>query len=453
VPRISVDPIEKQHFVLIPNHVRQADIDQLKLDVFRLKDKNLTLAEQICIRLNALAMGQDLETIDLLTEIRGQLRNQTFRDPKVSQNIDVRNPSARSARAINTTLKNSIEENTVTSKLIPDAPFHDNNKFNGKLSESITTDPHDNLNHSWDEPHEYSINYNKLIKLYPSLCNNLKEFEFEHVFLNSYGEKILEKKLKSLCLTENIGSSMSLEMVIIPTDYFLMGASEEKAFQDELPVRKVEIEGFLLGKYPITKGQWKTIANLPKIERDLKKLPLRKGGMSHPITQVSWEDANEFCRRLSKYTREFYRLPSEAEWEYACRAGSLTPYHFGQAITSNLANYDGNYPCNSDLKGIFRGNPTDVKTFRYANAFGLFDMHGNVWEWCQDYWHNNYNNAPSNGNPWQEDGDIDSRVLRGGSWVNEAIKCRSACRQRGDAEHKSTNTGFRVVREINSCSF
>ncbi|MBD2108707.1 SUMF1/EgtB/PvdO family nonheme iron enzyme [Nodosilinea sp. FACHB-13] len=452
-PRISVDPIEKQHFILLPKHAREADINQLKLDVFRLKDKNLILAEQICIRLNALAMGEDLETINLLTEIRSQIRKQTFNEPRVNQNCDVENSVARSAKAINTTVKNSIAENfAVTSELGPATPFHASAQLSGDSLESITVGSYNNLSHSWNKLLERSIGPKELAELYPFLYDALKEFEFEYVFLNSYGEKVLEKKSKSFCLTENIGSSMYLDMVVIPSGRFLMGAFEEKSFQDELPVREVEIEGFLFAKYPITKGQWKTIANLPKVERELKRLPLRKGGMWHPVTQVSWGDANEFCRRLSKYTGKLYRLPSKAEWEYACRAGSLTPYHFGQAITSNIANYDGNYPCNLDLKGIFRENPTDVRNFRYANAFGLFDMHGNVWEWCQDSWHDNYNNAPYNGNPWQEDGDTGSRVLRGGSWVNEAIKCRSACRQRGDAEHKSTNTGFRVVREISSSS-
>jgi formylglycine-generating enzyme required for sulfatase activity len=121
---------------------------------------------------------------------------------------------------------------------------------------------------------------------------------------------------------------------------------------------------------------------------------------------------------LSKATGREYRLPSEAEWEYACRAGTTTPFHFGETITTDLANYNGNYTYGSGSKGQYRKQTTDVGSFP-ANAFGLHDMHGNVWEWCQDTWHENYNGAPTDGSAWVDENANQNRmILRGGSWYN-----------------------------------
>jgi formylglycine-generating enzyme required for sulfatase activity len=148
-----------------------------------------------------------------------------------------------------------------------------------------------------------------------------------------------------------------------------------------------------------------------------------------PVECVSWHDAVEFCARLSNHTGRTYRLPSEAEWEYACRAGTTTAFYFGDTISTDQANYNGNYTYGSGKEGIYRECTTAVGSFK-PNGFGLYDMHGNVWEWCQDVLHNTYEGSPSDGSPWMDRGDESRRIIRGGSWDNNPRNCRSACRER-----------------------
>ena len=154
----------------------------------------------------------------------------------------------------------------------------------------------------------------------------------------------------------------------------------------------------------------------------------------------------EFCQRLSQYTNRNYHLPSEAEWEYACRAGTTTPFHFGETITSDLANYRAEYTYGAGTKGTYREETTEVGSFGVANAFGLYDMHGNVWEWCEDTWHSNYEGAPTDGSAWVEagtnDNDNRSRLLRGGSWDINPGNCRSASRS---YNFIGNDVGLRVV--------
>ena len=131
---------------------------------------------------------------------------------------------------------------------------------------------------------------------------------------------------------------------------------------------------------------------------------------------MSWYEAVEFCNRLTLHTDRAYRLPTEAEWEYACRAGTVTPFCFGDMILTEVANYNGNYTYADGPKGKNRGKPTSVDEFDVANTFGLSDMHGNVWEWCQDHWHENYEGAPTDGSAWPTDNKEANRLVRGGSW-------------------------------------
>ncbi|MFM6269661.1 MAG: formylglycine-generating enzyme family protein, partial [Dolichospermum sp.] len=180
---------------------------------------------------------------------------------------------------------------------------------------------------------------------------------------------------------------LELEMINIPGGTFIIGSSEneEGSMNSERPQHQVTISPFSMGKYPVTQAQWRTVAALEKVNIDLAPYPSYFAyfeGDNRPVEQVSWHDAIEFCARLSNYTKKLYRLPSEAEWEYACRAGTTTPFHFGDRITTDLANYDGNYTYGDGLKGVHRKGTTDVGFFP-PNLFGLHDMHGNVWEWCQ----------------------------------------------------------------------
>jgi formylglycine-generating enzyme required for sulfatase activity len=246
---------------------------------------------------------------------------------------------------------------------------------------------------------------------------------------------------------EELGNGVVLEMVAIPGGTFLMGSPENELERrsSESPQHNVTVQRFFMGKFPVTQGQWQAVAGFDKVNIDLDPDPSRFKGANRPVECVSWDDAVEFCARLSKKTGKIYRLPSEAEWEYACRAGTTTPFYCGETITTDLANYDGNHTYGAAPKGEYRQQTTDVGKFP-ANPFGLFDMCGNVWEWCQDEWHENYNNAPVDGSAWLFENDNQNRLLRGGSWNYFPWNCRSALRNWYARVIRCGSVGFRVVR-------
>ena len=245
---------------------------------------------------------------------------------------------------------------------------------------------------------------------------------------------------------ENLTSEISLEMVSIENGRFTMGSpdDEPERFNDESPQHDVTIDSFFMGRYPITQAQWRAVEAMPQIDRELDPDPSHFKGDNHPVEQVSWHDAIEFCARLSAHTRRQYRLPTEAEWEYACRAGTTTPFHFGNMITTEVANYIGSAYADGP-EGEARQQTTPVDHFGIANAFGLSDMHGNVYEWCQDHWHENYEDAPVDGSPWLTDDEESGRLYRGGSWDDVPRVCRSACRNDLTPGGRYVIFGFRVV--------
>ncbi|NER32205.1 MAG: formylglycine-generating enzyme family protein [Symploca sp. SIO1C4] len=268
----------------------------------------------------------------------------------------------------------------------------------------------------------------------------LNTFEFSVVSANSAGREISRRRQSAQQFTENLDNDygVKLEMVAIPRGIFTMGSPDSEAgrIDTEGPQHLVKVAPFFMGKYPVTQEQWLVVAYFPQVNRSLNPNPSSFKGSNLPVECISWYDAEEFCNRLSQHTGRQYRLPTEAQWEYACRAGTTSPYHFGEGISPELANYNRN-----------RKGTTPVGSFQVANNFGLYDMHGNVWEWCADHWHDNYEGAPSNGRAWLgRDNDYPFLVLRGGSWVNNPTLCRCAYRlDTVGRDDTDDDIGFRVV--------
>ncbi|MEO1069133.1 MAG: SUMF1/EgtB/PvdO family nonheme iron enzyme [Cyanobacteria bacterium J06638_6] len=248
---------------------------------------------------------------------------------------------------------------------------------------------------------------------------------------------------------ERLGNSIFIAMVAIPGGSFVMGSpiDEPERFEREGPRRDVQVSSFLMGRYPITQIQWRAVAAMPQQQRELNPAPSRFQGDNHPVERVSWYDAIEFCARLSAHTGREYRLPAEAEWEYACRARTTTPFSFGDMITPEVANYNGSYAYNNGPNGENRGETTPVDHFKIANGFGLSDMHGNVYEWCQDQYHDNYAGAPKDSRAWkEEEAEENARhILRGGAWDFNPGFCRSAYRYLNAPLGSNPYIGFRVV--------
>ena len=263
----------------------------------------------------------------------------------------------------------------------------------------------------------------------------LLTFTFTTKTVNKTGKIVNQENHQAKYFKEDLGNNITLEMVQIPGGSFMMGspASEKGRSQDESPQHQVNVPGFSMGKFVVTQEQYQQI---------MGNNPSHFSGAKRPVEQVSWNNAVEFCQKLSQKTGREYRLPSEAEWEYACRGGTTTPFHFGETITTDLANYNETQYA-SEPKGKYLEQTIDVGSFP-PNAFGLYDMHGNVWEWCQDDWHDNYINAPKDGSAWTSQSG-NNKLLRGGSWYNDPALCRSAFRNYSILDDYNNNIGFRVV--------
>ena len=253
--------------------------------------------------------------------------------------------------------------------------------------------------------------------------------------------KISRHRGKAQYFVERLSESASLDMILIPSGNFLMGSPPEELdrYDNEGPQHSVSISTFFLGKYAITQAQYEAVmGNNPSHFKD------EPDSTNHPVEKVSWSDAVDFCRRLSERAGKEYRLVSEAEWEYACRARTTSPFHFGETIDAEIANYSASVTYGRGKEGESRGKTTPVGSLKVANAFGLFDMHGNVWEWCADNWHKNYEVVPDN-KDWVEGGNKEIHSLRGGSWNNFPRFCRSACRSYNVADDRGNSIGFRVA--------
>lgn len=284
--------------------------------------------------------------------------------------------------------------------------------------------------------------FKKTAKISEHVC------EYSAILLNERAE--LEKRYirQAHYYIEGI-DNVNFEMIAIPGGTFLLGSSEnelERNF-DESPQQEISIPSFYLSKYAVTQAQWQAVSALPVIKHKLNSTPSYFTGENLPVEQVSWEEAVEFCARLAAKTGKSYQLPSETQWEYACRGNIIAPFSFGATITPDIVNYNGNNSYAKVLPGVFRRRTIEVGSLQIANPFGIYDMHGNIWEWCQDIYHSSYKNCPTDGSAWEDLADmpITWRVVRGGAWNSPAKQCRAAARHKLLPDIRSHHVGFRII--------
>jgi formylglycine-generating enzyme required for sulfatase activity len=403
-PYTAVEPVSKNHLILLPHQsTLLSDVQALKNAAYEAElEQNFLSARQLWIRVLAVSPA-DQQAIKAIERMARQATGTSPSPEPVSPDLSSRSTQPAS---------------------VPPPPS--------------PTPPHSSPS--------------------PSPSPSLPTFEFEVVTLEvkrSGGILGLGQKVELLThrrpgraeyRVEELGNGVILELVAIPGGTFQMGSpdTELDRSNDEGPQHAVTVSPFWMGKFPVTQAQWQVVADLPKVNCDLHPEPSKFKGDNRPVERVSWHEAIEFCDRLSRKTGREYRLPSEAEWEYACRSGTTTPFYFGETITTDLVNYNGNYTYAAAPKGEYRSQTTEVGSFP-PNAFGLYDMHGNVWEWCLDHWHKNYQGSPTDGSAWITGGDSNYRLLRGGSWYDDPRLCRSAFRSRYPPDYRYNVIGFRVV--------
>jgi formylglycine-generating enzyme required for sulfatase activity len=298
----------------------------------------------------------------------------------------------------------------------------------------------------------------------PISRNNAQTYHYEIITLNKRGDIAQRQPGQNQGYVENT-QGLNIEMARIPAGKFMMGAPKNEAGRsnDEGPQHRVSVPEFAMSRTAITQAQWEVVAQLPQVLRSLTSAPARFNGKNNPVEQVSWEDCIEFCLRLSQASGNLYRLPSEAEWEYACRGGTTTPFHFGPTLSPQVANYDGNYTYGQGKKGEYRNRTIPVGSLNAPNAWGLHEMHGNLLEWCLDDWHESYEGAPGDGRAWIDNDNHyqnsqewltslltnqsrSGKLLRGGCWLSYPEFCRSANRFNGPRVFKfNVFIGFRIV--------
>jgi len=262
--------------------------------------------------------------------------------------------------------------------------------------------------------------------------------EFDTPTLDSRGEVISWSRHTAEQFTEVLSSGTSLDLLIIPAGVFQMGSFPREGSPDEHPQHFVRIKSFMMSKFLITQGQWKAVLG--------KLPPCRFKGDPLPVERVSWRDTQKFCDRLSTKTGRNHHLPSETQWEYACRAGTNTPFSFGETITVDVANFNGEHTFRDELRGSYFHSTNPGGKFP-PNAFGLYDIHGNLWEWCADNWMDDYTSAPRDSSSYQNK-DSHYRVARGGSWHEPPALCRSAARLQVPETGADEVMGFRVICDL-----
>jgi len=272
----------------------------------------------------------------------------------------------------------------------------------------------------------------------PRANRELKQerFSFEFVKLDRQGAILQRSSGEALQAVEHLAPDTPLELIAIPKGFFQMGARDPGGYPDELPIHPVFVEAFWLGKYPVTQAQWQAVmGTLPDC---------RFHGANLPVETICWNDAQTFCERLSSHTGRSYALPSEAQWEYACRAGTRTPFSLGETLTTDFANFVGDHTYADAPPGIYRHGPLPVGSFP-PNPWGLYDLHGTVWEFCADAWSPDYSGAPLDGSPRPRGVEPGWRVARGGSWHETPAHCRSAMRLQVAESERLEFFGLRVM--------
>lgn len=272
----------------------------------------------------------------------------------------------------------------------------------------------------------------------------LYSIDFQQTLIDPDGRVVTHQPQQAVAYSEVLGPGNRIEMVQVDTGVFEMGSAANEPYHEtsEGPQHRVRVSGLFISRYEITQQQWEAVASLPEISVPLPLKPSVFTGADRPVESITWVQAKEFCARLSRKTGRLYRLPTEAEWEYACRAGSNTPFCFGETINSALANYQATRPFAHEGKGQYRQETVPVGSLGAANYFGLMDVHGNVAEWCEDSF-GSYTDefisdptGPKNGN---------DRVVRGGGWRSYAEQCRSAARASMHKDYRRNDVGFRIV--------
>jgi formylglycine-generating enzyme required for sulfatase activity len=262
--------------------------------------------------------------------------------------------------------------------------------------------------------------------------------EFETPTLDEKGQVIGRTQHFAQQHSEDLGNGIALEMIVIPAGIFKMGSLPHQGEQDEQPQHLVTIRSFMMGEFLITQRQWKAVMrSLP---------PCRFKGDQLPVERISWNEAQKFCQRLSKLTGRNYQLPSETQWEYACRAGTSTPFSYGETLTVEVANFNGEHTFRQEPRGFYFHATNEGGKFP-PNAFGLYDMHGNLWEWCADNWLDDYSSSARDSSSYQSN-DSKFRVVRGGSWHEPPTLCRSAARLRVLQSDAEEFIGLRVVCDL-----
>lgn len=401
-PYLQAEPPYKMYFILLEQTATLRDVEPLKYEASQAEnDGDLSLAEQLWVRVLAVSRG-DLDAIAAIKRIALHQRGNFEPISSTSESIG----SSSGDR--------SVSSEPAQKSLITRQKFL---KWAGLGGAGLVT---------------AVVGREIFISI-----SSLQSFKFQVVTVNSRGEITSKRSSQAKFFTEDLGNGITLDMVQIPAGSFKMGSSpgERGGSQAEEPQHIVNVPAFFLGKFEVTQEQYQQV---------MGSNPSHFKGGKRPVDLVSWNDAVKFCNELSQKTGRKYRLPSEAEWEYAARAGTTTPFYFGETITTSLANYAGNSTYASEPKGEYRQQTTKVGSFP-PNGFGLYDMHGNVWEWCQDTWHGSYKGAPNDGRAWV-DNDNQYRLLRGGSWTYNPVYCRSAYRHYDLPEnHLNRRFGFRVV--------